>query len=200
MIIDKIIPYGKTRRKLIMDDGFILVLYNSEVLRLGVKDGDELSKDNYDNKIIPTLKTRARERLVHILESSDKPEIELRRKLAESFYPQEAIDFAIEYCKSKHFIDDRRFAENYIRYRSSGKSKRILMQELVAKGIDKDIVSEILEDTDIDESEQIAAELKKRHYSEDMEEKEKQRIYSALARKGYSWEQIRSSVIDMYVN
>jgi len=190
MIIDKIIPYSKTRRKIIMDDGLILVLYNSEVLRLRLSDGDELTTEVYQTKILPTLKVRARERLVHILESSDKSEIELRRKLAESFYPQEAIDFAIDYCKSKHFVDDRRFAENYIKYRSSGKSKRILMQELIAKGINKDIVSEILEDIDIDESEQIAAELKKRHYSEDMDEKEKQRIYAALARKGYSWDQI----------
>ena len=191
MIIDKIIPYGKTRRKIITEDGNTLLLYNGEVLRMHLEEGSEIEDRFYHEKIIPLLSKRALERLVHILESSDKTEAELRRKLRENFYPQEAEEYAIEYAKAHHYIDDRRYAENYIKYRASGKSRRIIKQELLAKGINKETVEELLDTAEIDESEQIAAELKKRHYSPDMDDKDKQRIFAALARKGYSWGQIQ---------
>ena len=192
MLIDRIIPYGKTRHKIIMDDGQAILLYNGEIIKLNIEEGRELDEETYIKTILPLLTKRALERVVHILETSDKTEAELRRKLKESFYPPEAIDYAIDYCKKHHYVDDRRYAENYVKYRSSGKSRRIIKQELLAKGIDKETVEALLDTAEIDESEHIAAELKKRHYSIDMEDKDKQRIYAALARKGYTWSQIQS--------
>ena len=194
MVIDKIIPYGKTRCKIIMDDGQAILLYNGEIIKLHIEEGGEIDEGTYERVILPLLKKRALERVVHILETSDKTEAELRRKLKESFYPPEAIDYAIDYCKKHHYVDDRRYAENYVKYRASGKSRRIIMQELTAKGIDKETVEELLNTAEIDESEQIAAELKKRHYSSDMDDKDKQRIFAVLARKGYSWGQIQSAI------
>ena len=47
-----------------------------------------------------------------------------------------------------------------------------------------------LEDFVVDEEAQIEAELKRKHYSSDMDEKEKQKIIASLARKGYSWSTI----------
>ena len=192
--IEKIIPYGKTRYKVLLSEGLVLIFYSSELKKLRLTEGGEISEAMYAEDILPVLSVRARERLVHILESSDKTEAELRRKLKESSYTQDAIDYAIEYCKAHNYIDDRRYAENYINYKAQNKSEKLIRQELMKRGISRDIIDELMAEATIDEASQIVEELKKRHYSPDMDDKEKQRIVGALARKGYSWNEISSAM------
>lgn len=194
MTIEKIIPFGKTRSKVLFEEGLVLMLYNGEVKRLRLVEGGELSEDIYTSKLLPVLKKRAMERLVYILKSSDKPESELRRKLKEGCYPSPVIDEVIAWACSKHYIDDERYAETYLRYHAKGKSKKMLAYDLQSKGVSKELIDRMLEDADIDEGEQIKAELIKRHYASEMDDKEKQRICAALMRKGYSWNAIRSAM------
>ena len=194
MTIEKIIPYGKTRSKVLFDEGLVLMFYNGEIARMRLSEGSEVSDETYNRKMLPVLNKRAKERLVYILKSSDKPEAELRRKLKESFYPEAVIDEAISWAKTKHYVDDKRFVETYLRCHADGKSKKKLFYDLQAKGISKELITLMLEETEINESEQIRAELAKKHFTYDMDEKEKQRIYASLARKGYSWGAIQSAM------
>ena len=194
MTITQIVPYGKTRCKVLFDEGFALLFYKNELGKYGISEGTQLSEDVYEGEILPTLTARAKERLVHLLEVSDKSESELRRKLKDAFYPQEAIDAAIDWCRSKHYVDDERYVRNYIRNHSDGKSRTKLRYDLMAKGIDRELIDAYLEDAPVDESAQVTAELAKRGYRDDMPPKEKQRIVAALARKGYSWGTIQSCI------
>jgi len=135
-------------------------------------------------------KQTARAKLVSILERSDRPESELRKKLKEKEYSEEEIDDAISWGKEKHYVDDARYVETYLRYHSQLKSKKKILYDLAQKGLDHDLVISMLEENPVDEDEQIKAELIKRGYHKDMDPKEKQKIYGALARKGYSWSSI----------
>ncbi len=172
------------------------MLYNSELSRMHIAEGAELSDDEYSQKLLPVLTKRARERLVYILRNSDKPESELRRKLKEDYYPEESIEETISWAKGKHYVDDERYVETYLRYHSDGKSKRKLLYDLQARGLDKNLIVRMLDETDVDEDAQIEAELRKRHYSPDMDPKEKQKILAALTRKGYSWSSISAHMGD----
>ena len=75
------------------------------------------------------------------------------------------------------------------------RSKKRIMQDLAQKGIDRELITEIIDesyssdDSDI-ELEQIKHLLNKKHYSPDLEYKEKQKIMAFLYRKGYSTELI----------
>lgn len=171
------------------------MLYNGEIGRMHLEEGADLSEEEYHSKLLPELTKRAKERLVFILKNSDKPENELRRKLKEGCYPQESIDAAIDWAKSKHYIDDERYVETYLRYHSEGKSKKKILYDLMSKGIDRDLITEMMDRTEIDEDDQVEEELKKRGYTADMDPKEKQKILAALTRKGYSW-----SVISFHVS
>lgn len=68
------------------------------------------------------------------------------------------------------------------------------MQALLLRGISRELAASVLDDAGIDESEQIRKELTKRGYSPDMDDHEKQKIFAALARKGYSWNQISENI------
>ena len=92
----------------------------------------------------------------------DRTEQGLYRKLAESEYPEELIFDAIEYVKKYHYIDDMRYARNYISYRQGSKSRRRLQQELMQKGVPKEITEQALEEIyENNDTEKIAEILKK---------------------------------------
>jgi len=191
--VDKVIGHGKTKSKVIFDDGFTLILYNGELKKWHIEPDAEVSDVLYQNEIIKTLNKRSKERLVNILKVSDKPESKLREKLREGGYPRECIDQAIQWAKSKHYVDDERYVDTYLRYHSDGKSRKMLLYDLMQKGIEKELILRMLDETEVDEGEQIRSELIKRKYSPDMDPKEKQKIIAALARKGYGWAAINDA-------
>ncbi|MBR5596546.1 MAG: RecX family transcriptional regulator, partial [Lachnospiraceae bacterium] len=118
-------------------------------------------------------------------------------KLREGLYPEEIEDEAITYMKSFHYIDDYRYACDYIFYHKELETKRIIEDKLRRKGIDASVVQQAFMDN-YDEGEELQRELEqayrlleKKHFNnESMEWKEKQKIYAYLLRKG-----IRNSVI-----
>ena len=84
--------------------------------------------------------------------------------------------------------------ETYLRYHAEGRSRRKLMYDLQARGLDRNLITYMLDEMEVDEDSQIEAELAKRHYTHNMEPKEKQKILAALTRKGYSWSAIFSHI------
>ena len=76
-----------------------------------MKAGRPLSEEEKSGDI-----RRARHRALHILERSDRTEQELRAKL-ERNYRAEAVEDAISYVKQYHYLDDRRYAVNYLNSR-----------------------------------------------------------------------------------
>ncbi|MEK7113004.1 MAG: RecX family transcriptional regulator [Patescibacteria group bacterium] len=94
--------------------------------------------------------------------------------------------------KRLDLIDDMRFTQWWIEQRTSFKprGKRALEAELRNKGIKKEIISEVLEETEVDE-EKMARELlgKKAYRWKNLSKLEaRQKMGAFLARKGFNWE------------
>ncbi len=138
---------------------------------------------------------RAKLRCMHLLEKRDYTEKELRQKLenGKTEYTEEQIDGAIAYVKSFHYVDDGRYACKYIEAMQSRKSRRQIEQELYQKGVDRELIQEAFEETgEVPEEEQIARWMEKRNFHpEEADQKEKQRMYAFLARKGFRAENIQ---------
>lgn len=119
-----------------------------------------------------------------------------RRKEIDSSLHQSIIDKLIKL----ELIDDLKFAEWWVRQRLEfkHKSKKDITFELRQKGIDSNIIKNVLDDSEIDEvkiaSELIAKKLYKwQKYEEDIR---RQKISQYLAGKGFSWDVIKSVVSD----
>ena len=67
---------------------------------------------------------RAKLRAMHLLEDMDRSESALREKLRQGLYPPEAVEAAISYVKSFGYLDDARYAENFVQSRKASKSRR----------------------------------------------------------------------------
>ncbi len=176
------------RYQIRLDNGADFVLYAGEVRRMNIAEGEEFSEEEYDILLQEILIPRAKQRALHLLEKQDRTENNLRQKLREGGYPQEVIDAAVDYVISYHYIDDRRYAENYIYFHKDSKSRQRIRQDLLGKGIDKDIVDMALEEGyETDEKEMIRDLLAKKHYDPvGADRKEQARMYRFLASRGFS--------------
>ena len=139
------------------------------------------------------LEIRVKKRALHILERMDRTEHELREKLEKSDYPGEYIEKAIDYVKSYHYLDDYRYACTYIRYHQDRMSRTCLKMKLMQKGIDRELLSRVMEETyEGDESEQIRELLKKRKSKRTGDRrKDDHRDYQYLLRKGFQGHEIQ---------
>lgn len=191
MEVINISKIDKKRSKIEFDSGIIFALYNGEIYKLEIKEGITLDEAFYAAKIVPILKSRIKERTIHILKSRDRTEKELRDKLREGFYPEEIIDYVIDWAKSHRYIDDERYVEFYIESNVSKKSKNRMLHELRQKGISKEYLEDIFEEYEIDEKEQIKKFLEKKNIDvENLDFKAKGKILNQLLGKGYSYENI----------
>ena len=184
----QLVPRKKNKYKVHLQGGMDLVLYKREVKTYGLEAGEELSEEAYQHILEETLIPRAKRRAMHLLEKQDRTRKNLEDKLRESDYPQVAIDAAIAYVESFHYIDDERYARSYVHFHQEGKSKRRIQQDLMQKGIDRDVIALVLEEEyETSEEDMIRDLLRKKHYDpESADAKERSKMYRFLAGRGFS--------------
>lgn len=114
------------------------------------------------------------------------------------------IESTIEVLKRKNMINDARFAKDWVeaRRKSKQKGKIALKQELYQKGIDREIIEEVISgQVTVDSDERIAHQalekkLKSWKNLPDMEAKKK--AYEYLMRKGFEYSVVKD-VVEKYL-
>ena len=123
-----------------------IALYRGEAGRFHIEEGCLIEEQIYRRIMEEVLPKRARERCLNLLSRRDMTELELRKKLRDSYYPVHVIDSTMDCLKRNHLLNDEFYADNYVSFHRKDRSIRQIKQELSSKGIDKETVSEILED------------------------------------------------------
>jgi regulatory protein len=91
------------------------------------------------------------ERAIAYLARREHSSSELRLKLVKVGFESTDIDDVLKKLSENNLQSDSRFAENYLRYRSNrGYGFQRIRQELKEKGVSTDIISEALEQAEID--------------------------------------------------
>lgn len=185
--VTKMEAVGKGKIRVSFDTGLSCLLYRGEIRSLGIREADGIDGDTYDRMLQEVLGKRAKKRAMHLLERMDRTKKQLYDKLLEGEYPADCIEEAIAYVESYHYIDDARYACNYVRYAQEKKSRMRIRQELLKKGVSSELIDAALEEEFCsDEEEQIKELLIKKKYDpEHSDEKEFRRTYSFLLRRGF---------------
>ncbi len=172
----------------------MLSLYSSEVRKYNIVE-DGIITDEIFGELCDLLYKRGKERALYYLKTADKTTHQMRTKLKEGFYPTQIIDRVISFLQEYGYIDDYRYAMNFVDYNKNKKSVKRLKNDLSLKGISRHIIEtvleEILEGNDDTEYNQIELYCRKK-IKTDMDEKQCNRIIMALMRKGFKYEQVRS--------
>lgn len=195
MIVTQIEQLSKNRYKVYIDQEFAFVLYKGELFQYGIALNEEIFWKDYEEIIQVLLPKRAKLRAMNLLQKRIYTEKQLRDKLTEGFYSDEIIQKAIDYVKSFHYINDYQYALDYLNYHAENKSLKQIEQDLYRRGIRKDIYVQALAEWEASGEQQdvqkmILKCLEKKHYNNECDFREKQKIYAFLLRKGYNAEDI----------
>ena len=194
MIITAISPldHGKGKAQVSFDEKEALILYISEIKKLGMEEQMFVSEELYHRLFYEIVGKRAIKRAMHLLEKIDRTEQQLRKKLLEGGYPNELVEEAIAYVKSYHYIDDERYARTFIRLNQDRRSIGRMKMDLFAKGISADMI-----DRAIDEEYETLPEtliqklIEKKNFDPDTATRqETAKMYQYLFRKGFSRDEI----------
>ena len=195
MEIYKIEEYKKNRRLVYLsEDAPAFCLYSREIKQFDLTEGEGLSGETFE-EIMELLKKRARERTLYLLDDMPRTEGQIRKKLRESYYPEEAIEAALEYCRKKHYVDDLDYALRYIEEKSSKLSGRMIERKLFERYIDKETIEAAFSKCEISESDTVRG-LISRKYGDisGLSFEERQKIIKRMLAKGFSYDSIRSAV------
>jgi regulatory protein len=145
---------------------------------------------------------RTYDRAVMMLAARGRAAKDLERLLVRKGEPAEFARLAVERLASEGFVDDDAYARSFVRSKSSGAglARRRLQQELTRKGVERavaaDAIDEVFAEEEVDEVAAATALARKRARSLHGVDAQSQRrrIYSFLARRGYSPDTITSAI------
>ena len=197
MIITKIESVTKVKYKIYVEEQFAFVVYKGELSRFHLREGGEISEDTIQLIKSEVLLKRAKMRAMHLLNDMARTEEQLRQKLRNNGYPEDVTEEALAYVKSFGYINDEVYIRNFVESRKDKKSRREIYALLSQKGVKGEDVDRVLEEIYEEHSDREAIrELlrKKRWNPETADEKERQKIYGYLVRKGFRYEDIRQVI------
>lgn len=190
MQITDIIPLDSKRRGVYIDGQYAFPLYLSELNKYHISEGELLSEDVLEiiNEIIHR---RIRERILYLLGDMPRTEKNIRTKLLQSHYTDESITPVIEELKEYKYIDDVNYAYDYansLKF-NGNKSRRIIEVKLYEKGVPRDIIYQVMNDIESDETEQLERMIRKKGYEPDelcrLDHNSQQKIYRYLLGQGF---------------
>lgn len=140
------------------------------------------------------------------MSARDRTEKELRSRLTQAGFNDDIVAETVAWCRRLGYVDDARFARSWVEYRllHSPSGRRRLELELREKGVSDDIIDATLSEMLPYELEQRlcieAAQKRSRRYTEQPKEVRERRLAAFLARRGFSYEHIRTALaqVDSY--
>lgn len=201
MTVMQMTALSRGRYRVEMEDRTTFVLYRGELAKLDIREGGDVTEETLCKIREEILPLRAKKRVLNLLQRKDYTAAGLREKLREGDYPETCIEEAIAYAASYGYVDDARYAEDFIRYHLEKRSRTRIEQDLIKKGISRELIGEVFErlaaeGTAQDEESMIRVLLQKKNFDQRMATRqEKQRMYAFLYRRGFHAEAINRALL-----
>lgn len=203
MIVTSILQGNNNRKRVYVDDTFMFALYPRELRQYGIKEGQSVSRELLDKIFKECVVRRGKLRAMNLLQARDYTRQGLRVKLIQSEYDEAAIVQVIAYLDEYHYLDDVRYARQYISFKKQKKSRRQIEQALMEKGVSRADINqaflELSEEYNLEQEEHklleqlIEKKLRRLKPSEE-EQVKKVKIYRFLAGKGFSSSAIKEAM------
>lgn len=184
------------RVNIYVDGKFSFSLDISQVVDFGIKVGLEISASDLEEykkaSEFGKLYQRTLEWVLVRPRSIRETNDYLYKKIFEKKLDKNYIDRIIEKLEAKKYLDDRRFCEYYVenRFVKKGVSLKRLKMELLKKGVSKEIIEEVLADSDRNDEEELKKMIAKKRskYADD------DKLTQYLCRQGFPYDLVRELV------
>lgn len=137
----------------------------------------------------------AKKKAMFLLQHNDRTEWELRDKLKKCGFSSKAVDEAVEYVRSFHYIDDKRYAVRFVEIYHETRSIKRLRQDLYKRHIPDEFIELAIENINYDDTAALKRELNRiKGNVKDMSYEEQQKIAAKLYRKGFKMSDIMGAL------
>ena len=157
--------------------------------------GSSLSEEQWVALKKESKTRRAWDKALYLLSLRDYARAQLQRKLEREAGSELARE-TVERLERAGLLNDgayaRRLARDMVERRHF--SRRRTLQELTARGLDRETAEEAVEELEPDDAEQALELLRKKRYNELSDPDTRRRAASALARAGFGWDAVRRAM------
>ncbi len=161
-----------------------------------LKRGDILSEEEIRELQSRDAVQKAYDRALDYLAYRPRSSAELRRYLRKKQVSTEVGEAVLERLSAAGLLDDGAFARYWVENRETFKprGRRALRHELRQKGIDDELIAEVLSEIDEEESAYRAAVSQAQRYDHLDDRVFRQKMYGFLRRRGFGYEVVRETV------
>lgn len=188
---------GRDKRiNLYLDGRFALKIQAETALKEGLKVGQELPAERLESLAEKDLRQRCYNTAVRYLAYRPRSETEVRQRLQRHGYESGCIESTVNKLKSQGFIDDVAFARFWKENRESFRpqSRRLTSLELLRKGLNKEIIDEVVKDVDDGEFAYRAAVARAGRLPTGDFQVFRRRLGQFLVRKGFDYGTVQETV------
>lgn len=201
MIITKIEKQKNNNKRysIFIDNEFAFGIDEIDLLYYKLKENEPLDNDKYNYILNKLLLKRAKDKALKYLGYKMRSKKQVEKKLEELEFPPNVINKVIKILEKYNYINDEDFAKAFIKEKMNlkGYGSFKIAYDLKMLGIDNHIFEKYLYDQDfVDEDEKATALLLKKlkgNNIKNIDYKEKQKLYSYLARRGFSYDSINKA-------
>ena len=176
------------KNKITLDNDTFFYLYDSELKKLDLHEESEIDSVLYNVIFEEYLFARAKKKALAILDKTMSSKEQIRTKLRRNDFGDDVIDKVIELLEEYNLLNDYEYTRAYISSYQNKKSLRELKFELQKRGIDRDIIEELISNIDSSEIEIANIEKIVRKYRDangNIPIEKRQKVMASLYRKGY---------------
>ncbi len=129
-----------------LSDGSFFVLHAEVFARAGLAAGSPLDPETRDRLLSRSERVRARLRALQLLSRAAQTRRGLARKLAARGFSAAAIRFALDRMAELGYLDDRAFAESWVRGRISAgrEGGNALYRGLLGRGVARPVAQDVV--------------------------------------------------------
>jgi regulatory protein len=198
--ITALVAQSRTRRilgeriNIFVDEKFSFALDMRLVEKYKLARGMEVNAALLSQLLREDGDAKATNRALHFLGYRARSEAEVRARLQRDEWPDEVIARVLVRLREQGFLNDEKFAENWVESRSHSRPRgaRMLQQELRQKGVERETIDAALPDDEAEMENAIFALQKllrsKERAWQNLEEKEKrEKAIAFLMRRGFNY-------------
>jgi regulatory protein len=185
---------GRERAGIYLDGSFAFSIERDMVMKRGLCLEQTLSDSEVKELALAEVSGKCYNAALRLLSYRPRSEAEIMTRLSQRF-DREIIEEVILQLRERQMIDDTAFAMYWIEEREyfNPRGKRLLKVELTRKGIDREIIEEVLQGIDDNEYAYRAAQKKGRSLIQEDYETFRRRLGSFLLRRGFGYETVSST-------
>ena len=193
MEITAIEPRRKRLSQLYLDGEAAVKVDTETLLKAGWKPGMEISDEDLNQLLQESEARRAKEKALYLLEYRSHSKKELADKISRTT-SREAAEAAVDKMEELGLVNDEDYGRQMAEYllQKKGYGLRRARQELLQKGIDRELIEELLEELAPDPEEKLREIVERKYQNQLDDEKGYRRTVAALQRLGYGWEDIKT--------